>query len=95
MKNYEKPRLMFLSLNGNDRLCGDCANNGGKVLNEDPGTAQFIMDGLGIEDVAPEGPSKSDFENVFAKGEQGCTKYTHIEAYCKFTSTADRMVAWS
>ena len=92
MKPYVKPKLIALSLNGNERLCGDCADNGaGTLLYNDSGLSLFMQAfyGFGDNDGISE---KSDFIGVFGTNE-GCTK-GNIDDYCKFTYNG-RLVAWS
>lgn len=96
MKTYEKPKLMALSLSGNDRLCGDCAS--GVQINTDPEGYYGlfgIFDSLyGDNDGLLE---RSDFANAFASGEGSCSNQVPIVGYCKFTSveSGNQMVAWS
>lgn len=73
MKKYEKPRLMALSLSGNDMLCATCdidiiGDNGRKDIIEM------------LEEIF--GP----IENLFATGED-CKQQIDVEGYCKFTGT--------
>ena len=92
MKTYEKPRLMFLSLSGNDRLCGDCAN--GNVLYQNPDMAALMMDMYQIPDRTGNGPSRDDFVGLFGNTELECSN--KLDGYCKFSSTAERaIIAWS
>ena len=92
MKTYEKPRLMALSLRGNDQLCGSCDTK----LRDDSGLAEFINDSVhGALDKNKDGQLTADeFSNVFARGEQGCAEEHDIVGYCKFTS-GGTMIAWS
>ena len=91
MKTYEKPRLMALSLSGNDQLCGSCTDQGGTPLYKDP--TGFIAQN--IDDAAGDGDgilTRAEVENLFSS-EDGC-KDTRCEIYCKFTSSGG-LVAWS
>ncbi len=90
-KTYEKPKLIALSLSGNNRLCGDCA---GKItLSDNPSIADAILMLAGRNDEIDGVPglSKGDFEGLFGQEDQ--CKGARIEAYCKFTSV--NQVAWS
>ena len=90
-KTYEKPKLIALSLSGNNRLCGDCA---GKItLSDNPSIADAILMLAGRNDESDGVPglSKGDFEGLFGQEDQ--CKGARIEAYCKFTSV--NQVAWS
>ena len=92
MKTYEKPRLMFLSLSGNDQLCGSCADKGYQTIHDNEVIKNIVMlpgdqnkDGILSRD-----------EAAFLFGtspEDGCTR--KVGMYCKFQSAADMMVAWS
>ena len=90
MKTYEKPKLIALSLSGNNRLCGDCEN--GKTLWNNPGIAGAILE---LVEISPDannvpGIDEGDFATVFGDGD-GCVK--PVEVYCKFTGSDT--VAWS
>ena len=91
MKTYEKPKLMFLSLDGNDQLCGSCAD--GKPLHKDPDLAQVMMELYKIPDRTGDGPSRDDFIGLFGNSEEQCTD--KLDNYCKFTSTEQVLIAWS
>ena len=92
MKPYVKPKLIALSLGGNERLCGDCAENGaGALLHNDPNLSLFMQEFYGFGD--NNGKSeKSDFVGVFGVNES-CSKGI-VDDYCKFTYNG-RLVAWS
>lgn len=90
MKPYEKPRLVALSLSGNDRLCGDC----GHKLYNDEGTAMWILNQFGLGGRLSDGLQHEDFAGVFGTGESGCDAYP-VNEYCKFTATDSNHVAWS
>ena len=69
-KTYEKPKLIALSLSGNNMLCNTCAidiigDNADKTFKE-------TMDDF------------FDLDNAFASYES-CTKKIPIDGYCKFT----------
>lgn len=69
MKKYEKPRLMALSLSGNDMLCGGCTP--GSLSDLDSDMLKFIKeqwDGL--------------FTSGESCPIQG---FPELEGYCKFT----------
>lgn len=74
MKPYEKPRLVALSLSGNDMLCASCAID---VVgdNMNPTYKEIIDDLFG--GVSPN----------FGTGEE-CTDIT-IDGYCKFGPTGE------
>ena len=92
MKTYEKPRLMFLALSGNDQLCGSCAD--GLPLNNDPDLAEAMMDQFQISDLTGNGPSRDDFIGLFGNTEDQCSN--KLDNYCKFTSTGPNpLIAWS
>lgn len=81
MKAYEKPRLIALSLQGNERLCGDCAAAGKSTAADlQPSVIMLIDAVVGNNDGTL---SREEFANVFASAE-GCTGYTY-DSYCKFT----------
>ena len=100
MKNYEKPRLMFLSLSGNDQLCGSCADmmvkypdKQGILLGQDPTgeLAQNIDMMIGNRDRV-----LSREEGLMAFGaDESCAR--QINGYCKFTAMdlGQKVAAWS
>ena len=92
MKTYEKPRLMALSLSGNEQLCGSCADKGAHTLHDDSSLAGELMDFFEFGN-KNDGIGKDDFAGVFGNEVQ-CTQ-VQIENYCKFTSTGTALVAWS
>ena len=92
MKTYQKPVLVALSLNANDRLCGECNDNGASILlYRDPtgNDAQYFDllagDGDGII-------TKGEFERLFSSTNDSCS--FEAVGYCKFSSTG-LTVAWS
>ena len=92
MKTYQKPVLVALSLNANDRLCGECAaHNASILLYKDPtgDVARYfdLLAGGGDGTL-----TKGELERLFSSAEDGCS--TLAENYCKFTSTGTT-VAWS
>ena len=91
MRTYEKPRLMALSLNGNDQLCGSCAAKGGQQLCKDPtgGMASALDFLVGNDDGTL---TRAEAARAFGPDE-GCE--IPVESYCKFTSSSDMLVAWS
>ena len=93
MKTYEKPRLMALSLSGNDQLCGSCA--GGTTLHNDHALAEFLMNKFGFGD-STDGVQKEDFAGVFGTSEHQCTT-KEINNYCKFSAvdSGSPVIAWS
>lgn len=70
-KTYEKPRLVALSLSGNDLLCAACPIDA-VGPNMDPFLSQIIGD--------------FNIENVFGAGTD-CPNGLQVEGYCKFTSS--------
>ena len=92
MKTYEKPRLMALSLSGNDQLCGSCSDKGStNLLYKDPsgGLALGLDFLVGNDDGVL---TKEEAARAFGPNE-GCE--IPVESYCKFTSSSDMLVAWS
>ena len=94
MKTYEAPKLIAISLTGNEQLCGTCADKGAHLLKDDLSFAQFLMEFFGIADKGNPGPDRNDFVGVFGESESQCTT-RQIDSYCKFTSTGSALVAWS
>lgn len=73
MKKYEKPRLMALSLSGNDMLCATCdidilGDNANPIWKDTYG--DFI-----------------DHNNAFGEAEDQCAAegFFKVSGYCKFT----------
>ena len=92
MKTYQKPVLVALSLNANDRLCGECHDNGANILLYQNPTGSFaqyldLLVGNSFDGVL----TREELDNLFGPGE-GCS--TLADNYCKFTSTG-LTVAWS
>lgn len=91
MKPYEKPKLIALSLEGNERLCGDCAQSAIKISSDPAGfyNAFALFDQDGDRQL-----EKSEFEGLFADSE-GCKNKPAFSTdfYCKFN--AAMTVAWS
>lgn len=71
MKTYEKPKLIALSLSGNNMLCNTCA-----VDIIAPTEDQGLVDMLEIY-----GP----IDTLFATAEADCATKIEISGYCKFT----------
>ena len=92
MKTYEKPRLYAISLNGNEQLCGTCADKDAHLLCHDESLARMLMEFFEFGD-GDDVVEKSDFAGVFGTEVQ-CTK-VQIDNYCKFSSTGEALVAWS
>ena len=90
-KTYEKPRLMALSLSGNDQLCGTCADNNGLLLKDHPEQAMAMMKFYSFGNMA-DGADRGDFAGVFGPESQCSSR--QIDDYCKFTSSGT-LVAWS
>ena len=90
MKKYEKPVLMAFSLNGNERLCGDCADRSAAILVKDNiDIFMPIAEDIGDRDVNIERSDFDESSNTFGNGE---CEYP-IAGYCKFTSVMT--IAWS
>ena len=92
MKTYQKPVLVALSLNANDRLCGECHDNGANILlyqNPTGPYAQFFdqLFGNPVNGVL----TREELVNLFGPGES-CNIVA--EEYCKFSSSG-MLVAWS
>ena len=92
MKVYEKPKLIAMSLSGNNRLCGDCADK--STLYNNSTLAETILFAAGRDSGHDgiSGISRGDFTGLFGTAEDSCV--TPIEIYCKFTSSGEQ-VAWS
>ena len=91
-KIYEKPKLMALSLSGNDQLCGSCSDKGSSnLLYQDPtsGMALAIDFLAGNDDGVL---TRDEADRAFGPGES-CE--FAIDSYCKFTASDDMLVAWS
>lgn len=97
MKTYEKPRLMALSLSGNDQLCGTCAEKNGILLKDQLGLAEVLisMSNGRFGDLS-DGISADDFVGVFGQ-ESDCHADKRIDSYCKFSSgdNGQFVIAWS
>lgn len=74
MKTYEKPKLIALSLSGNNMLCNTCAVD---IIAPFPDNNKGLVDTL--EDFY--GPINS----LFAAYEESCAVKPDITGYCKFT----------
>ena len=86
MKTYVKPKLMALSLNGNERLCGFCTDNGGTLVPSLTDEEKFALDlaiGNGDGELTP-----GETRNVFVSVEDTCSpdRLIDIGSYCKFTA---------
>lgn len=92
MKPYEKPKLIALSLAGNERLCGDCFDEKASyLLSKSPtGMISWYLDTIGgNQDGKME---KSEAKNMFNAADD-CDNRVNIDSYCKFAGTIT--VAWS
>ena len=98
MKTYEKPRLMFLSLNGNDQLCGTCAKKNGQLLYQDPSgypanafDMLFSTQGKGNYD----GTLTREEANQLFGNDEDCE--VGVDNYCKFNAgdQGNKVIAWS
>lgn len=89
MKPYEKPRLVALSLNGNEILCGSCSDNKALYLlyNDQTNIATLLDATIGNNDGTLQ---RSEISNLFGETE-GCAQ--PIDLYCKFSSQIT--IAWS
>lgn len=90
MKTYEKPKLIALSLSGNNRLCGDCAGKTTLWNNQTLSQSVLWVAGRDENYDNESGITKGDFEGLFGTND-GCDK--ELDTYCKFTSM--QQVAWS
>ena len=79
MKNYEKPKLMVLSLSANDALCIGC---GIKTRFD---SSSSILDSLYGDGNGFFTPDES--AGMFAESEEACKDLIHVDinGYCKFT----------
>lgn len=75
MKTYEKPKLIALSISGNNMLCNSC-------------TFDIIAPYNGGADSGELGQMIQDFGFDFGPTE-GCSTPISIGYYCKFTSAED------
>lgn len=92
MKTYEKPRLMFLSLSGNDQLCGSCSDSGGNTIYDN----EVIKNELLLAGDKNGDGELSREEAAFLFGlspADGCAN--KVGMYCKFQSVGNMLVAWS
>ena len=95
MKPYEKPKLIALSLSGNEKLCGFCSDADKVLLKETQLNAYLDymygnMDGSLTKD-------EFDAAHIFGTSDSECgVKVSGYEAFCKY-SAADTTytVAWS
>lgn len=95
LKKYEKPKILMMNLVGNEQLCGSCADQGAKCISNDS-NLKSMMIFLGAEDKNGDGDlSREEYyeAKLFGGEDVGCENI--IEAYCKFTSTGNELVAWS
>lgn len=96
MKKYEKPMLIALSLNGNERLCGDCSADPAREWTDIAMDTFIFVVGLNGNSTYTDGVTKTEFENLFSVKDTGvndCIVDLTTEQYCKFTSQIH--VAWS
>lgn len=95
MKTYEKPKLIALSLSGNDHLCGSC--DGGLKLGSMKETDALYMYFSAILDTNQDKKiSRDEFMSSSAFGnDESCT--IPVTGYCKFNSAQNGtpLVAWS
>ena len=92
MKPYEKPRLMALSLSGNNQLCGSCSEEGCQnLLYKDPtsGIALALDFLVGNDDGVL---TQAEASKAFAPSES-CE--VPVDSYCKFNPGDEMRVAWS
>ena len=83
-----------LSLNGDEVLCGSCADKL-TLVDDTTGLAARLMD---MFDFGTGDPDRGDFENIFGFGDivngiDACSD-RQIIGFCKFTSSG-QLVAWS
>lgn len=79
MKTYMKPKLVALSLSGNDALCA-C-----KFDVREPNLNPYI-------ELLLKGMNVSIAENPFTNDAMECKKKIDLEEYCKFSPTAETTV---
>lgn len=87
MKQYEKPRLVALSLSANDMLCSGC-----DLKTKDQNdffvgilNGMFDQDGNGYVD-------SNEIGGLFASQEQ-CSEYNdNYGAYCKYTAADNNLI---
>lgn len=70
MKTYEKPRLIAMSLSGNNTLCSSCEIDIVGPNETYPGLGEMLKD-LGV---------------TFSIGDSCETTDSMVDAYCKFTA---------
>lgn len=95
LKKYEKPKILMMNLVGNEQLCGSCADQGAKCISNDS-NLKSMMIFLGAVDRDNDGDlSRKEYydSKLFGNQREGCENI--IEDYCKFTSTGNKLVAWS
>lgn len=75
MKTYEKPKLIALSISGNDMLCSTCA-------------VDIIGDNMDDDFRSTYGDFISDPSQAFGEEDQACAdKPWKVSGYCKFTGS--------
>ena len=84
-KEYNKPTVEIMAIEGNDVICGDCAVKVGQNNSLKKKYDSIYGDGDGIL-------TREEFDTLFAK-EDDCLNKDNT--YCKFQSIGDKVVAWS
>ena len=84
MKTYEKPVLMALSLGGNERLCGSCADKGASILlSRDTELANQLALQYGDGQIPL---TSGEANNLFGLLEDQCKWGNKVPGYCRYTS---------
>lgn len=94
MKKYEKPMLIALSLDGNERLCGDCKDSGADTLIALNKSQFKWLDNVPLVGDRDGVLEESDTTYAFGSGGE-CS--VEVAGYCKFTSVDQNFtsIAWS
>ena len=102
LKTYVKPRLLALSLDGNERLCGDCAGADITLWDDLFDEQSTILSQIGLDDLVADGSlTKSELTGVFSAADYAnnvnhcATRQTTADVYCKFTGGTGLTIAWS
>ena len=90
-RQYNKPTVDIMEIEGNDVICGSCSSEGRRTFedlssNEKKGVKRLL-------DANKDGNlSFDEFNQGFGSGEN--CRIT-IDIYCKFTSNGPNLLAWS
>ena len=89
-KEYNKPTVEIMEIEGNNVICGTCAEAGRTTVVNNNRIKNILIDYL---DYDGDGElSREEFNKGFGEGD-GCNPV--IDLYCKFTSNSDKAIAWS